>query len=135
METSFAITVSLVGETSGKPFNGKFMVKTVLSRRERFLADERRRYIIGSNFQSALPALHEEAFKLGQLFVRLTEGPDWWKNSDSGLELEDGNVIDELYRLAEEKVAEKEKELKEQSKASLEKMAGKETKKVTQKSE
>jgi hypothetical protein len=123
MAATAPITLSIAGDKTGKSYNGKFSVKLVLTRRESFLADERRRMIIGANFAAALPALHEEAWHLGLLSVRLIDAPDWWKQSDGGLDLEDPNVIKELHKLCEEKIAEAEETLREESKAALKKLA------------
>lgn len=117
------INLSVIGSRTGKPYNGKFLVKTVLTRKENFLADERRRFIIGNNSLSAPPALQGEAFMLGQLFVRFSEAPDWWNQSDAGLELEDENVIGELFKLTEEIVEAAEQELQKESKKALENLA------------
>jgi hypothetical protein len=132
MKTTALFSVSIVGQRTGKPYNGKFTVKTVLSRRENFLADERRRLILGSNSAGAPPSLQGEAFMLGQLFVRLVEAPDWWKNADNGLDLEDENVIGEIYQLTEAEVASSEKELADSAKTSLNKLANSTSKKPSQ---
>jgi hypothetical protein len=59
---------------------------------------------------------------LGQLFVRILEGPKWWKDSDGGLDLEDENVIGELYRIVDLKVNESEDDLSKEGKAAVEKL-------------
>lgn len=123
MDATVPIHISTVGIRTGKPYNGKFTVKTVTTRRENFLADERRRFIIGSNAANAPAALQGEAYMLGLLFVRIVEAPDWWKTSDGGLEIEDENVIGELYKLSEEKISEREKEMQEAAKGALEQLA------------
>lgn len=122
-ETTTVLSVSTTGTRTGKPYQGKLTVKTVLSRREAFLADERRRFILGGNAASAPPALQGEAYMLGLLYVRIVDGPDWWKNSDGGLELEDENIIGELYKLTEDAIAEREKELQTQSEKALKTLA------------
>jgi hypothetical protein len=122
-ETTSTVSISTTGTRTGKPYQGKITVKTVLNRRENFLADERRRFILGGNAASAPPALQGEAFMLGLLYVRIVDGPDWWKNSDGGLELEDENVIGELYKLTEDAIAEREKELQSQSEKALKTLA------------
>lgn len=125
METTVPFTVNIIGQRTNNPYTGKFTVKTILSRRENFLADERRRFILGMNPAGAPPALQGEAYMLGVLAVRLIEVPDWWKNSDGGLDIEDENVIGEVYKLAMMKVEEREKELQDNAAAALEKMSKK----------
>lgn len=98
MEFIKDIQIDLIGKESGLRRAGKFKVKTLLTRKDRFLADEHRRRIIGSyNPGDALLTLQEEAYVLGQLRVRVLEGPKWWTESDFGENLEDGNVIAKLY--------------------------------------
>lgn len=103
METTVEFKINEVGDDTGNPYTGTFKVKTLLDRKDRFLADERRRAIIGSNAADALITLQEEAFILGQLSVRVVDGPRWWKDSNNGLLLEDGNVIVKLYEIALQK--------------------------------
>lgn len=122
-EVTKTIHVSTVGTLTGKPYNGKFTVKTVLNRRENFLADERRRFILGGNPNSAPPALQGEAYMLGQLFVRIVDAPDWWKQADGGLDIEDDNLIGELYKSIEAAAAEHEKELQQEAKGALDRLA------------
>lgn len=132
-DTTAPIHISTVGTVTGKSYTGKFSIKTVLNRRENFLADERRRFILGGNPNSAPPALQGEAYMLGQLFVRIVEAPDWWKQSDAGLDIEDDNLIGELYKAAEGAVAEQEKVVQEEAKAALEKLAHNPSKKAESK--
>jgi hypothetical protein len=122
METTVPITIDVIGQRTGNPYNGKFLVKMVLTRRENFIADERRRMIVGTNPLGVAPSLNGEAYMLGQLFVRILEGPKWWKDSDGGLDLEDENVIGELYRLIDLKVNESEADLSKEGKQAVEKL-------------
>jgi hypothetical protein len=100
METTVTFSINVIGEESGNPFTGTFKVKTLLSRREHFAADERRRMIVGANPTTILPKLDTDAFMIAQLSVRVVEAPSWWKQSDSGLDLDDSNVIAEVFSLA-----------------------------------
>jgi len=135
METTVSFQFDEIGQRSGKSFTGKFQIKSVLSRREHFLADERRRFILGPNPAGAPPSLQGEAYMLGRLYVLISDGPEWWMNSDGGLDIADENVIGELYRLAEEKVKEKEEELAAQAKAALTKLASRTSKKSASQSQ
>lgn len=119
METTVPIMIDVIGQRTGNPYNGKFLVKTNLTRRENFIADERRRMIVGTNPLGVAPSLNGEAYMLGQLFVRILEGPKWWKDSDGGLDLEDENVIGELYRLITLKINESESDLVDEGKAAV----------------
>lgn len=119
METTTSFTVNITGESTGRVYTGKFLVKTVLSRRDSFIADERRRMLLGSNPQSAAPNIQGEAYMFGQLSVRILEAPKFWTDSDNGLDLEDVNVIGEIFKIAMEKEDEYSKSLKEQAKEAV----------------
>lgn len=126
MDTIATISLSTTGTTTGQSFAGEFEVKTVLSRRDQFAADQKRREILGGIAQDqAMATLVGEAFMLGQLFVRITKAPDWWTTAGYGLDLKDSNVISELYEHALAKQAEAQRAIKEQAKAALEKIAEK----------
>jgi hypothetical protein len=107
MDLTKEIVIDMIGGESGLRRSGKFKVKTLLTRRDRFAADEARRRIVGVMADQALPALQEEAYVLGQLQVRIIEAPDWWQKANSGLDLEDGDVIAKLF--AEAVAAEQER--------------------------
>jgi len=123
METTVKISLSVTGESSGKPFNGDFVVKTLITRKEVFIADERRRLLIGANPGAVPPTLNGEAYMLGQLFVRVVSGPSWWDDSDAGSNLEDQNVIGEIFKATMEKEEERLASLKQTAEKALEKMS------------
>jgi hypothetical protein len=97
LETSKQFDISAIGDETGAHFSGTFKVRTILSRRDQFVADQRRRSILGADAQSAMPGLIGEAFMLSQLYVRIIEAPKWWQDSDGGLELKDPNIISQLF--------------------------------------
>jgi hypothetical protein len=123
METTAKFSVNIVGETTGKPFFGSFTVKTVLTRGDRFIADQRRRELLGPNSQDALPDLQLEAFMHGQLMVRVVESPEWWRQSDYGRNIEDANVIVELFNLVREKEDQAKEDLKKSAEEALTKIS------------
>ena len=98
MDTTASISISTVGKKTGKPYNGVFVAKMVKSQRDEFLADAVRREILGPSPEGTYPApkLQGDAYILGQLRVRLLQFPDWWKDSQFGLDLEDDNVAQEI---------------------------------------
>lgn len=129
METSATFTVDIAGITTGTNYAGKFTAKTILSRRDRFRADEIRRTVLGTNSAGAPAALNGEAYMIGMLAVRILEAPQWWQDSDSGQDLTDINVIGELFRITSEKEDERQNEIKVKAKESLEKLS--KSKKIT----
>lgn len=98
MEATTQFTISEIGEYSGKNYSGTFKVKTLLTRSDMFVSDQRRRDILGANGEQALDVLKAEAFMLGQLYVRVLDAPKFWKDSNFGLDLEDVNVISSIYK-------------------------------------
>lgn len=99
MELIAQVSFSGKGKLTGTQYDGIFQVRTCLTRREQFTADQKRREIIGPMTpEAAMPALVGEAFMLGQLSVRILEAPGWWRAADGGLDLRDANIIDELFR-------------------------------------
>ena len=88
MNTNRPIAFSFVGQNSGHKWTGNFIVKTSITKREEFIADEFRRRALGPDSLSAPAALQTDAYIAGQLFVHIVEAPKWWKDSDSGLELD-----------------------------------------------
>lgn len=125
METTATFTINITGEETGRVYTGKFKVKTILSRRDNFVADERRRMILGANSTQAAPNLQGEAFILGQLYVRILEAPKFWQDSDNGLDIEDANVIGEVFKLAMEKYDESKNKLKEEAEQAIKSLSKK----------
>jgi hypothetical protein len=125
METTATFTINTVGENTGRVYTGKFLVKTVISRRDYFTADERRRMILGANAQAATPTVQGEAYLFGQLYVRILEAPKFWTDSDNGLDLEDTNVIAEVFELTMQKEQERSQSLKEEADKAVKTLAKK----------
>jgi hypothetical protein len=98
MRTDTTFSINIKGEDSGDPYRGKFRVLTLLTRRDQFAADEVRRRILGIMAETAPPSLITEAYMIGQLQVRIIEGPDWWMSSEGGELLPDKNVVVELFK-------------------------------------
>jgi len=127
METSKPVSISCVGNKTGKPYNGSFTIMTVTTNRIDFQADLRRRQILGPSPDGTPPAanLQWKAFMLGQLFARIQTSPSWWESSDYGLDLEDDNVVTEVYNKLLEAEEEAEKAIKDDAKKALKKLANK----------
>lgn len=128
MDTIKVIEFNTIGKDTGQPYSGKFKIKTVLSRRDRFSADLRRREILGPNGDGAMPTLQGESFMMGRLFVSIVEGPDWWNNSNSGLDLNDENVISELFEEALQAEREQLESVQKRAEQALEKLSKKKQK-------
>jgi hypothetical protein len=125
MDTIKVIEFNGIGENTGQSFNGRFKLKTILSRRDRFAADLRRREILGPQSENAMAALNGESFMLGRLFVSIIEAPSWWENSANGLDLNDGNIIAELFEECLKAEKEQLESVQEKASQALEKLSKK----------
>lgn len=106
-DSGIPFDIDVVGEGSGTTFLGKFRVKTRLSFREQLRIDQIRRELIGpdpaGNVGDDAAAY---AVALSELAVRLVEVPGWWKESKNGLDLEDENVLFDVWKKVREIVKE-----------------------------
>jgi hypothetical protein len=112
MEISSSFALNIIGTDTQQPFTGTFKVKALLTRKEQFLADQYRRDLLGPNPEAAMPQLIGEAFMMAQLKVRLLESPDWFKNSNFGLDLLDSNITPTIFEKCMAEVDKKKEEFK-----------------------
>jgi hypothetical protein len=94
--TSFDIHVR--GNVTGKTWDGTFRAKPLLTFRDQLNVDKLRRDLVGPNSDGAAPEAFSTAVILAELAFRLTETPEWWKESKGGLDLCDPNVVEEVYK-------------------------------------
>jgi hypothetical protein len=122
METTATFSFITTGKDTGNPYSGEFQVKTLLSRRDAFMADQLRREIVGPSPEGTppVPALQGEAYMLGQLQVRIISAPAWWKDSNFGRDLLDSNIVSELFELAMAKAIQVKANLQEEAKKGYE---------------
>ena len=99
MKMEKIVSVNIVGDKTGRVYAGEFTMKSVMSQRDEFNADLRRRQIIGPSPEGTppAPALQWKAYMYGQIHARTLESPDFWDKSDGGLNIPDGNVVTEVY--------------------------------------
>lgn len=126
METTATFTISSVGEVTGKPYSGSFKVKTITTQRDLFRIDEIRRQILGSNPNGAAPAIYQDAIIMAQLNIKIIEAPSWWTDSEYGQDLEDSNIIGEIYSLLVKAENERRDQLQSEVKAAFDRLANKE---------
>jgi hypothetical protein len=93
-----AFEVHVKGVATGKTWDGKFRAKALLTFREQMLADKMRREFAGTDVQD--PDIAAQAQIISELVFRLTEAPEWWKETKGGLDLSDPNVLTEVYNAA-----------------------------------
>jgi len=115
-ESSF--TISVVGETTGEKWSGAFKVKTRFSHRDALIRDQLYRDFIGKQPGEPSKYVSQLATIFSELGVRIVgEPPSWWVSSNGGLDLEDLDVVVDIYS----KAMEAEKAAKEELKGKAEK--------------
>lgn len=92
--------VNALGETTGESWSGKFAAKKRLSFNDQLRRDNFRRQMLGAAVGEPAPRAASMALIFSELLVRLVEAPSWWVDADEGRELEDENVIVQVYEKA-----------------------------------
>jgi hypothetical protein len=87
--------IHVVGNVTGKTWDGKFRAKAVLTFREQMQADKMRREFTGPDVTD--PDIAAQAIILSDLFYRLTDAPEWWRANANGMDLSDPNVLKEVF--------------------------------------
>jgi hypothetical protein len=91
-------TVDVVGDTTGDKFVATFQTKNRLTHREQLAQDEYRRGLLGANPTGASERALTQAVVFSEINAHLVQPiPAFWKAADMGLELEDENVVAEVY--------------------------------------
>lgn len=104
--------IDQVGETTGIKYEGRFTVLCALSvGRKHQLELEKSRLM--ADFVNPTDGLAGIALILSNLRVKIVDAPEWWKQSNGGLDIMDEEVLVNIYR----KIVEKELEWRDQIKA------------------
>ena len=89
----------------GERREGNFSVKCRLTMRERQSMELNKSRLLGGH-TSPTDALTGISVMVATLSTHITEAPEWWKQSDSGLDLEDETIVIELFnKLTDEQTA------------------------------
>lgn len=97
-DASVPFDLDVVGESTESTFKGAFRAKVRLSFREQLRMDQIRRELLGPDpAGNASPDAAAFAIALAELSVRIVEAPEWWKEAKGGLDLEDENVLLEVW--------------------------------------
>jgi hypothetical protein len=96
--------VNVKGELTGKQFAGLFVCKTKLSVRDTLAEGALYRQILGPNPNEA--SLEQKSIALAHSFLakRITKAPSWWADTGGCLDMDDMNVLAEVYQAAVTKV-------------------------------
>lgn len=101
MKDTVTFSIDIAGDSTGKQWSGLFTARTTLSYSEMFREDEIRRRFLGADPANADPFIDQFARRAAAVAVRISEAPDWFKQSDcatSGLPGRDLNVLTEISR-------------------------------------
>jgi hypothetical protein len=93
MKNTVEFSVDVVGELTKNSYVGGFTAKTKLSVRETLRQDEIRRSILGADAQNASLEAQTVANAVAYLHTHITKAPDWWRELDGGLNVEDLNLL------------------------------------------
>ena len=118
MSNEAKFTVDVTGETTGKPFKGIFKTKLRLSHRDQLRQDEIRRELLGKNPETASPRAQNAAEVFSFVLAHLIETPTLWSVNGNGLDLEDDNVVSEVYSKIVEAKVEAQNKLKAEADAA-----------------
>lgn len=108
-------TVDVKGSDTDRQYTGVFTIKGRLTQRDYLLEDQIRRDVLGPNAQGAGQSAIGISIAVSYLKVRILKAPKWWTDSDGGLDLEDGNILPEVYYKAAECEQAEKKALAEQA--------------------
>jgi hypothetical protein len=95
---SYEFTVNVTGDVTGENFAGKFKMRTTLPHKMQLEMDELRRSLLGSNPGAASPRAINQAEVFAQINTYRLAAPSWWDDFNGGLDLEDNNVVQEVYQ-------------------------------------
>lgn len=97
MSNTEKFTVDVTGDFTGKTWKGVFATKVRLSHRDQFRQDEIRRDMLGKNPDTASPRAQNSAEVFSFVLAHLVDAPQWWTVNGNGLDMEDDNVVAEIY--------------------------------------
>jgi hypothetical protein len=88
--------VDVVGETTFKHYEGQFTVRCVLNMGQKHAMELERTRLLG-NYANPTEELSGIAIIFASLRAKVTDGPEWWKQSVSGTTIKDENVLIDIY--------------------------------------
>jgi len=106
-------------DSSGETFTGSFAAVRRLTPRQMMLADRIRREQLGEHAQYASDDMLNITNMFAHLAVSITKSPQWWKESNGGLDLDSDKipVIVAIYKKVAEIQGKVEKELTKEAEA------------------
>lgn len=101
MQSIVPFKVDFVGDETGTRWQGQFTARVKISHLDTLRQDEVRRTTLGSAGESASPQAQNLAHAYAFCIVRIINSrevpmPPWFKDTNYGLEAEDGNMLVEV---------------------------------------
>jgi hypothetical protein len=90
-------SINKLGSETQERYIGEFTVRLKLSQRLKMLRSRLIRESLGEFAQYATQDDRLRAVALAECEVSITKAPDWWKQADNGREMEDDNIVDEVW--------------------------------------
>lgn len=97
MSNAIEFTINVIGESTGERWTGTFKARPRLSHRLELAMNQRFRELLGKDPEHASERAITQADVFSQLSAHLTEWPKWWAEMGFGLDLEDDNVVAEIF--------------------------------------
>ncbi len=101
-KTESTFSIDHVGDTSGNRYEGTFVVRTVLNMGQKHQLELEKSRLL-ADFLNPTSELSGIALILSNLRVKIVDAPEWWKQSNGGLNILDEDVLVELYKKLVEK--------------------------------
>ena len=84
------------GDLTSKKYEGQFTVRCIQSMAQKHAMELEKTRLLG-NFSNPTDGLAGIAIILSNLRHKITDGPEWWKQSGGGSSIEDEDVLVALY--------------------------------------
>lgn len=95
-EKEFSFDIDIIGESTGQEYKGRFTAKATLSIGERVELERAISSFI-SDFANPTDNLSNLAIMISNIRFHITKYPDWWDINTNGIEIEDLNLIAEIF--------------------------------------
>lgn len=105
-----------VGEDTGKEYKGQFTVLCLLNVGQKHALSLEKTRLLG-NYANPTDDLAGFAVILANLRAKIVEAPEWWKQSQGGVTIEDEDALLALFRKVEESEAQWKADLKKKTEA------------------
>ena len=112
--------IDVVGDTTFKKYDGQFTCRCVLTMGQKHAMELEKTRLLG-NYANPTEDLVGIAIIFANLRAKVTDGPEFWKQSQGGTSIKDENVLVEIYNKilkAENEWREKVKEMATPKEAS-----------------